>query len=150
MVRRLLLHRVGDVHRSCFRVLRGHDAERLRIEVVQGREFPLRPDDVRAAEQVARPRADFPVDDVVVRLRVAVHRDLADAELLAFVHPHFDVDGVVLDADFHRHGLEGQIAVVLVERAEVAALRVHEYPLFKSLQIIHFTRANAHEGVQLA
>ena len=140
---------VLNVHSAVFRVLDGVDAKRFLVEVIQLGQFTLGPDDVRSAEQVPGPRPDFPVDDVIVGLGVALDDDFANSELLALHHAHLDVDGVIFDARLNGHRLEREVAVVLVERTQIEPFRIHEDPRFEAFQIVRVASLDAQNGIKL-
>ena len=96
-------------------MLDGVDAEGLLVEVIQLSQFTLGTNDVGSAEQISWTRAYFTVNDVIIGLRIALNNNVSDAELLAFHHAHLDVDRIILDARLNGHGLEGEVAIVLVQ-----------------------------------
>ena len=145
----LLFHHIFDVDRAVFGILDGVDAKGFWVEVVELVEFALGPDHVRPAEQVPRHGADFAADDMVAGLGVAADIDPADAELLSLDEADFKVDAVVLGTDLYGDGLEGQIAIIAVQRAEVDALRVHEQPLLQLGDIVQISALEAQQAVQL-
>ena len=150
LVGRLLLDDILDVDGPVLRILDRVDAEGLRVEVVQLIEFPLGPDDVGPAEEVARHRPDFPANHVITGLRVAPDVDPSDAELLALHQADLQVDAVVFGAHLHRDGLEGQVTIIAVQGAQVDALRVHEEALLEFGHIIEVAPLQAEQAVQLA
>ena len=119
------------------------------VEVIELCQFPLGPNDVRAAEQIPRTGPDFPVNHMIVCLRIPLHEDFPNAELFALHHPHFDINRIVCNARLNRYRLEGQVPVILIERTQIHALGIHVDPGFQPLEVVDFTALDAENGVQL-
>ena len=149
LVRRLLFHRVLNVHRAVLGVLDGVDPKRFGVEITQLRKLALRSDDVGSAEQITGSRSNFTVHHVVVGLGVALYHHAANPELLPLHHPDLDVDGVSGHPLFNGTGLERQIAVVLVQGTQVQPFGVHEDPSLQTLHAEHFSALDVQQAVEL-
>ena len=69
--------------------------------------------------------------------------------MLALHHAHLDVDGVVFDARLNRHRLEGEVAVVLIQRTQIEPFWVHKDPRFEAFQIVDVSAVDAQNGIEL-
>ena len=87
-------------------------------------------DDVSSAKQISRPRPNLTIDDMVVRLGVALDNNLSDSELLALHHADFNINCIVLNSSLNGNCLERQIPIILVQRTQIHPLWVHVNPGF--------------------
>ncbi|MDA9864475.1 hypothetical protein N9C70_05350, partial [Flavobacteriales bacterium] len=149
LVCRLFFYHIFDIHRAVFRILNRIDAKSFGVEVIELAQFSLGPDDVRAAEQIARHGSDFSPNHVVAGFVIAPHIHPTNPELLALHQSDFKVNAVLLCPNLHRNCLKRQVTIIAVQSAQVDPLWVHEEPLFQLRDIIQVAPFKAQQAVQL-
>ena len=108
----------------------------LLIEITHGHQHLLRTDNICTVEQLAGNGGQFTQNHIVIGFGVADDVDIVDSGLFTFTDTDFNVNGVTVNARFHRIGTEKQVAVIHVERCKVLAVLLHGQVLCQNSLII--------------
>ena len=113
------LDRVFDINGVVGKVGFDVGVDAFLVEESEGGQFADGTHHIAAAVELSGAGVKLAKHHVVVGLRVARERHIANAGLFAFVEPDFEVDGVVFHLNLNGIGTEEQIAVVHVKRTDV-------------------------------
>ena len=85
---------------------------------------------------------------MIICFVVAPYRNIAYACLIPFIYPDLHINRVILHIHFHRGGIEKQVSVVHVQRADIKAVGVKIQVGFQQFLIVHISFLDTQNSAQ--